>query len=210
MGRYMTIVIVSLISIGADHASNIHYTTNDDVSIYAEHLDSIRNEEDINDMVTFLNGLSDIQLTQQSVILYISPATIGNTMSAPVLKNLTTKNLVHLLCVDECHRITSSRRYFRPKFHQHPRYLVGLLWNKCPMLFCSSTMTRSSIYHTALILHPGSPIKTQSDFSSNMGLDDIYVYQQSTHCKTLLLNHLYGVLLLEAVYVYLYSIALIG
>ena len=41
MRRYVSIVVVPLISIGVDQASNIYYTSNSDANIYAEHLDSI-------------------------------------------------------------------------------------------------------------------------------------------------------------------------
>ena len=41
MRRYVTIVIVPLLSVGLDQASNIYYSCNKKASVYAEHLDSI-------------------------------------------------------------------------------------------------------------------------------------------------------------------------
>ena len=58
MRRYVSIVVVPLISIGADQASNIYYASNSDANIYAEHLDSSREAEDVNMMIKYLNGLS--------------------------------------------------------------------------------------------------------------------------------------------------------
>ena len=50
--------------------------------------------------------------------------------------------------------------------------MMGRLWNKCPMLFCSATMNRVSMYHTSLMLHPKSTMNTVKDFTSDIGLDD--------------------------------------
>ena len=59
MRRYVSIVVVPLISIGADQASTIYYTLNSDANIYAEHLDSICEPEDVQSMVKYLNGLTN-------------------------------------------------------------------------------------------------------------------------------------------------------
>ena len=76
MCRYVTIVVVPLISIGADQASNIYYSSNPEAGIYAEHLDSVRDAEDTQQMVNYLDNLTNATLRKISVILYISPSTI--------------------------------------------------------------------------------------------------------------------------------------
>ena len=76
MRRYVSIVVVPLLSIGADQASNIYYASNSDANIYAEHLDSIREAEDVSMMVNYLNTLTHPFLRKISAILYISPNTI--------------------------------------------------------------------------------------------------------------------------------------
>ena len=49
--RYISIVVVPLISIDANQASNIFYASNSDANIYAEHLGSIREAEDVSMMI---------------------------------------------------------------------------------------------------------------------------------------------------------------
>ena len=127
-------------------------------------------------MVKYLNGLTHTFLKKTAVILYILPSTITHPVWASVLKNLITKRMVRFFCVDECHYITNAGRYFRPEFLINIRFIVGRLWNQCPMLFCSATMNRVSIYHTFLMLHPESNVKTMTDFSIDLGLDDCSVH----------------------------------
>lgn len=76
MRQYIYIVFISLISIGADQASNILYAFNSDTNIYAEHLDSIREVEDVSMTINYLNGLTHTFLQNTQAILYISPNTI--------------------------------------------------------------------------------------------------------------------------------------
>ena len=74
--RYVSIVVVHLISIGADQASKIYYTSNSDVNIYVEYLDSIREPDDVKNMVKYLNGLTHTFKKKTAVIFYISLSTI--------------------------------------------------------------------------------------------------------------------------------------
>ena len=154
MRRYVAIVVVPLISIGVDQASGIYYSSDPQGNIYAEHLDSVCNSDDVQQMVSYLNKLTHDIIRKTSVILYISPNTITHHIWAPVLKNLITKNVVHLFCVNECHYITCAGRHCILELFTNIRFIVGHLWNKFPMLFCSATMHRSSMYHTLLMLHP--------------------------------------------------------
>ena len=84
--------------------------------------------------------------------------------------------MAHLFCVDECHHITNTGRYFRPEFFINIRFIVDRLWNQCPMLFCLATMNRVSMYHTSLMLHAESSVKTTADFSTDLGLDNCSVH----------------------------------
>ena len=74
--------------------------------------------------------------------------------------------------MDECHYVTSAGRCFRPEFHTSIRALIGRLWNKCPMLFCSATMNKCSIHHLSLMLHPQSPLSSSAKLMPDMGVDD--------------------------------------
>lgn len=40
------------------------------------------------------------------------------------------------------------------------------------MLFTSATMTKASIYHTSLMLHPKSTFTSSKFYPADMGLDD--------------------------------------
>ena len=53
MRRYVTIVIVPLLSVGIDQASNVYYSYNCNASVYAEHLDSISEDRDVTQMQLF-------------------------------------------------------------------------------------------------------------------------------------------------------------
>ena len=175
MHRYVSVVVVPLISIGADQVSNIYYCCNPQAGIYAEHLDSLRETDDKKRMVDYLNSLTHSTLKKTSVILYVSPSAISHGVWAPVLKRLIAKDFIRFFCVDELHHVTSAGRYFRPEFFLNIRFIIGRLWNKCPMLFCSATMNRTSMHHMSLMLHPESSIRTMRDLPRNIGLDDISI-----------------------------------
>ena len=172
MMRYVTIVIVPLLSVGIDQASNVYYTCNHNASVYAEHLDSISEDRDVTQMRLFLNELKHDTAACVPVLLYASPGTITSSRWSATLKSLITRNLVRFMVVDECHYVTSVGRHFRPEFYTSIRALVGRLWNKCPMLFCSATMNKCSIYHTSLMLHPQSPFSSAALFPVDLGMDD--------------------------------------
>ena len=172
MRRYITIVIVPLLSVGLDQASNVYYNCNKKASVYAEHLDSISEERDIIQMRHFLNTLQFKTASRVSIILYASPNTITSSRWGPTLKALISRNLIRFMVVDECHYVTSAGRCFRPEFHTSIRALIGRLWNKCPMLFCSATMNKCSIHHLSLMLHPQSPLSSSAKFMPDMGVDD--------------------------------------
>ena len=175
MRRYVSVVVVPLISIGADQVSNIYYCCNPQAGIYAEHLDSLRETDDRKRMVDYLNSLTHSTLKKTSVILYLSPSAISHGVWAPVLKLLISKGFIRFFCVDECHHVTSAGRYFRPDFFLNIRFIIGRLWNKCPMLFCSATMNRTSMHHMSLMLHPESSLTTMRDLPKNIGLDDVSI-----------------------------------
>ena len=84
--------------------------------------------------------------------------------------------MAHFFCVDECHYITNAGWHFRLEFFINIRFIVGRLWNQCPILFCSDTMNRVSMYHTLLMLHPESSVKTMADFSTDLGLENCSVH----------------------------------
>jgi len=102
----------------------------------------------------------------------LSPGTITSFQWISTLKSLIARNLVRLMVVDKCHYVTSVGRHIRPKFYTSIREMIGRLWNKCPMLFCSAPMNKCSIYHTPLILHPQSPYTSAATFPVDMGIDD--------------------------------------
>ena len=108
MRKHVTIVIVPLLSIGSEQSSGVFSSTNPKANIYAEHLDSIRDEEDIAQITLFLENLSLDNIHTQTIILYLSPNTISNSVWSPVLAKLIQRGLVHLLRIDECHYITSA------------------------------------------------------------------------------------------------------
>ena len=123
-------MVVPLVSIGADQASNVYYSSNSDANIYAEYLDSIREPDDVESMVKYLNGLTHAFLKKTAVILYISPSTITHPVWASVIKSLITKRMVHFFCVDECHYITNAGRYFRPEFFINIRFIQWSIRNR--------------------------------------------------------------------------------
>ena len=172
MRRFVSIVVVPLIAVGSDQASNVYYSSNSDASVYAEHLDSIRDGGDITEMINFLTSLDFRIASRSSIILYISPSTFTSNRWRVVLEGLISRKLVRFLCIDECHYITSAGRHFRPEFYESIRKLIRLLWDQCPMLFCSATMNKISIYHSSMMLHPHSPFKSAKDFPDDIGLDN--------------------------------------
>ena len=120
----------------------------------------------------FLNELKYKTSSRVSIILYAFPITVISSRWGATLKGLIARNLIRFMCVDECHYVTLAGRYFCPKFYTCIRVLVGRLWNKCPMLFFSSTMNKCSIHHTSLMLHPQSTLSSFASFTADMGVDD--------------------------------------
>ena len=135
-------------------------TTNSAADVYAEHLDSVREKDDITQIASFLDNLSVGTILTQTIIMYISANTISSSVWSPVSTKLIDREFVHLVCIDECHYISSAGQYFRPEFHINIYKIIGLLWNKCPMLLCSATVTNTSMYHTSMVLHPDSTVAT--------------------------------------------------
>lgn len=140
MWRYVSLVFVPLIVVGSDQISNVFYSTNAAISVYAEHLDSIREGHDTTE--GFLTLLHHKIASRISIILCISPATYTRNRWKGVLNGMISRKLVRFLWIDECHYITSAGRHLRPEFYENIRVLVGMLWEKFPMLFCSDTMNK--------------------------------------------------------------------
>ena len=161
MRRYVSLVVVPLVAVGSDQASNLFYSANTDASVYAEHLDSIREARDVKEMINFLESLDQRNASRISVSLYISPAIYNSNRWKRVINVLIQRKLVRFLYIDECHYITSAGRHFRPDFYESIRVLVGMLWDICPMLFCSATMNKVSMFYCTMMLHPKSPYTIQ-------------------------------------------------
>ena len=76
------------------------------------------------------------------------------------------------LCIDEYHYIMSAGCHFRREFYESTRVLVGRLWEKCSMLFCSATMHKVSMFYCSMMLHPQSIYKSSKYSPSEIGLDN--------------------------------------
>jgi len=140
--------------------------------VYAEHLDSIRDDIDIAEIIKFLTSLDYRIASRSSIILYISPSTFTSNRWRAVLEGLIRRKLVRFLCIDKCHYITSAGRHFRPEFYQSIKQLIGLLWDQRPMLFCSATMNKIIMHHSSMMIHPCSTFKSSKDFTDDIGLDN--------------------------------------
>ena len=123
----IVIVIVPLVSVGLDQASNVYYSCNPLALVYAEHLNSICEDRDIVHMILFLTELKYKTASRVSIILYASPNTITSSQWSATLKILIACNLVRFMCVEKCHYITSSGKIFHPEFYTSIRALVGKL-----------------------------------------------------------------------------------
>ena len=101
MRKYVTIIITPLLTIASEQANNIYSCTNPDAPIYAEHLDYVRERDDVVDTIASLDQFTIENMQNRSALLYISPSTILHNIWGPVLKKLIDRTLVHLLCIDE-------------------------------------------------------------------------------------------------------------
>ena len=104
----VAIIVVPLLYIGSEQLNNICLLANYEVYIYAEHLDYILDIEEVNQTIMLLDNLNDRMIHTQTIILYISPNIVSNHVWASVLNKIIDQNLVHLLCIDEYHYITSA------------------------------------------------------------------------------------------------------
>ena len=84
MIKHVTIIIVPLLSIGSEQSSSVYTRTNAAAGIYAEHLDSVREKEGIIQITAFLDNLYVDVIPTQTIILYISPNTISDSIWSPV------------------------------------------------------------------------------------------------------------------------------
>ena len=110
-------------------------STSPEAGIYAEHFDSICEKDDIAQISSFLNDLSLDNIHNQTIILYVSPNNISDSIWSPVLEKFIHLELVYILCIDKYHYITSTRHHFRLDSHIHIGKIGGLLWIKCPIVF---------------------------------------------------------------------------
>ena len=147
-------------------------STSPEAGIYAEHFDSICEKDDIAQISSFLNDLSLDNIHNQTIILYVSPNNISDSVWSPVLEKFIHLELVYILCIDKYHYITSTRHHFRPgfpyKYWKNRRSTVDQVSHS----FWSTTMAKASMYHMSLMLHPQSTVATSLQFKSDMGLDD--------------------------------------
>eukprot|EP00978_Attheya_sp_CCMP212_P008570 scaffold20148_cov59-Attheya_sp.AAC.2 len=159
--RGVTIVMVPILALGSDQVSTVWSMANPLAGVYAEHLDSIREQRDVVSMAKFLNKLRHEDKMTQSIVLWVSPDSLDHD-------------------VWQCHYIPTDGRFFRPKFHTSVRWLVHKLWDTAPMLFCSATFNRRLEYHTSVMLHLRCPL--HHVISRSLGLDgpDIVVPASSS------------------------------
>ena len=73
MRQYVTLVVILFISIGADQASNIYYSSNPHAIIYDKYLNSLRDSNDVKHMMVYLNNLAHAIMRKTSNIWYIHP-----------------------------------------------------------------------------------------------------------------------------------------
>ena len=112
MHRCVSIIVVPLLAICSDQASNAYYSANLDAAAYTEHLDSIREGRGVEKMIKYLSLLDYHVALQVSIILYISPSTFTSIRWRGVIGGLISGKLVRFFCIDECHYITSAGRHF--------------------------------------------------------------------------------------------------
>ena len=58
MRKHVTLISVPLLSIGSEQYSSVFTSTNPAAGIYAEHLDSVREKDDIGQIASVLENLS--------------------------------------------------------------------------------------------------------------------------------------------------------
>jgi hypothetical protein len=151
-----------------------------EAQVFAEHLDTIRDRDNVVKMATFLQNLRAAdKMVQQSIVLWLSPDCLEHTVWKKCISSLINHKLISSFICDECHYIPTDGRFFRKQFHTSVRNLVAQLWDNCPMLFCSATFNRPLEYHTSLMLHPAGLGNNNNGVPLLFGLDgdDIVVPQ---------------------------------
>ena len=167
--RGVTIVMVPILALGSDQVSSVWSMANPLAAVYAEHLDSIRERDDVVSMARFLKSLRCEDKYTQSIVLWVGPDTLNHDVWKVCINSLIQHHLISCFVVDECHYIPTDGRFFRPNFHTAVRQLVGKLWNVTPMLFCSATFNQQLQYQTSIMLHPSSP--STIAVARSLGLD---------------------------------------
>ena len=50
-----------------------------------------------------------------------------------------------------------------------------MLWYQCPMLLCSATMNKVSMFYYSMMLHPQSTYKSSKDFPPDISLNNLAI-----------------------------------
>jgi superfamily II DNA helicase RecQ len=169
--RGVTIVLVPILALGIDQVSTFWSMAHPEAQVFAEHLDTIRDRDDVVKMATFLQNLRPVDKMRQSIVLWLSPDCLEHTVWKKCISSLLQHDLISAFVCDECHYIPTDGRFFRKQFHTSVRDLVAKLWDNCPMLFCSATFNRPLEHHTSAMLHPAGLGNNNNGLPLLFGLD---------------------------------------
>ena len=76
-----------------------------------------------------------------------------------------------MLVFDEVHYVPLAGRAFCPLYYRNVWQIIHKFWNRCHIVFTSTTINKQSIHYVSMMMHPLSPWKNSSMFNRNCGLD---------------------------------------
>eukprot|EP00978_Attheya_sp_CCMP212_P029313 scaffold103701_cov32-Attheya_sp.AAC.2 len=99
--RGVTIVMVPILALGSDQVSTVWSMVNPAAQVFAEHLDTIRERDDMDQMDTFLQKLRPSDKMKQSIVLWLSPDCLDHSIWKTCISSLLNHDLISAFIVDE-------------------------------------------------------------------------------------------------------------
>lgn len=133
----VSICIIPLLSLGADQVNKAMLRARHDPSIWAVHLDDLR-DIDVKELLGLINEMDQATTT---VMLYSSPQFLVQRFPG-FLSKLINTCAIKLVVVDEIHLFAQFGRSFRSEFNDMNEKFFRLIPKKTPMLFLTATCTK--------------------------------------------------------------------
>ena len=154
----ISVTLVPLIGLGCHQADKSSVAEH---NLEAYHVDEYHGE-DAKRLCKRLNGMSTEEAKEITIMLYISPQKMkANSNWFHVLKDIASKGLISIICIDEAHYVQQAGRSFRMEFVEAVESIAELLRkmpNPVPCIAMSATFTECDRNRVTELLGGMTPV----------------------------------------------------